>query len=374
MNKRNPFVTSGYVSPEYFCDREKETTQILNAVKNQRNLTIFSFRRMGKTGLIHHVFQKLSVKKDYSVFYLDIQDTSDIAEFTKEFAKSVLGKFDTIPSKIIQNIGKVFANLRPSISYDSFTGEPKINLEINTESDAVNSLPQIFNYLQEQKSKVVVAIDEFQQILNYPEKNVESLLRKQIQNVKNVNFIFAGSQKHMLISMFKDHNRPFYQSTEMLHLNHIEKEVYKRFIVKKFADSQKIISELEVDYILNWAKRHTYYVQFICNRLYSLDQKTITLEIIKNSINDILNENRTVFHNYQNLLTSNQWNLLKAIAKEDTVKQITSSYFINKYKLGSASSTASALKRLVENEMVFQIDEQNYCVSDLFLSRWLSRI
>lgn len=60
MNKKkriplNPFVLTGYVSPDYFCDRQKETDKIISALLNGRNITLTSPRRMGKT-----IYTKLS--------------------------------------------------------------------------------------------------------------------------------------------------------------------------------------------------------------------------------------------------------------------------------------------------------------------------
>jgi hypothetical protein len=89
-------------------------------------------------------------------------------------------------------------------------------------------------------------------------------------------------------------------------------------------------------------------------------------------MNEILLENRAVYNNYKNLLTNNQWNLIKAISKEEKVKHITSSKFIEKHKLGSASSVSSAITVLVEKEMVYLADEY-YLVNDVFLSRWLEK-
>ncbi len=141
---------TGYISPKYFCDRENETSQIIDAIKNNRNLTLFSHRRIGKTGLLHHVFYKLQEDKKYSTFYLDIQDTSNLNEFTKELAQTIIGKFDSLSERIIKNIGKVFSGLRPTISYDSLTGEPKINFEISNFQEASTSLIQIISYLEKQ--------------------------------------------------------------------------------------------------------------------------------------------------------------------------------------------------------------------------------
>ena len=61
----NPFLLKGYISSEYFCDRDSETQKILSAIENGRDITLISPRRMGKTGLIHHVFNQENIKNNY---------------------------------------------------------------------------------------------------------------------------------------------------------------------------------------------------------------------------------------------------------------------------------------------------------------------
>lgn len=69
---RNPFITSGYVSADYFCDRRFESEQLVREVMNGNNLALVSTRRMGKTGLIRHCFQFPEIKQGYYTFFIDI--------------------------------------------------------------------------------------------------------------------------------------------------------------------------------------------------------------------------------------------------------------------------------------------------------------
>ena len=117
MKPENPFLVSGYYSPEYFCNREKETGRVIQALANGRNITIFSIRRLGKTGLIEHVFNKLKSEKKKHLFYIDILSTTNLSSFINLFATTVLGKLESKPEKFIKKIGgSIIRGVTPSVS------------------------------------------------------------------------------------------------------------------------------------------------------------------------------------------------------------------------------------------------------------------
>ena len=176
--------------------------------------------------------------------------------------------------------------------------------------------------------------------------------------------------------MFSSAKRPFFSSTQFLFLTKIERTEYAKFITKIFKKHQKSISDEAVDFILNWTKRHTYYTQALCNKVYAQSANQITIETVYKSCDEILKEQENIFYQYRNLLTKLQWKLLKAIAKEDKVDQPTGIHFISKYNLGNASSVRRSLLSLIDKEMVFENntkDQTYYSVYNCFLSRWLER-
>ena len=95
----NPFVTSGYIAPEYFCDREKETEELLRWLVNENNVAIISTRRMGKTGLIQHCFHLKEIKENYYTFLIDIYATKTLREFVFQLGKVILDDFKTERTK-----------------------------------------------------------------------------------------------------------------------------------------------------------------------------------------------------------------------------------------------------------------------------------
>ena len=369
MKKINPFPISGYISPEYFCNRNKETERLLSAINNQRNITLLSLRRMGKTGLIHHVFYKLSNKNDISVFYIDIMPTSNLGDFINKLGETILNKLSPKASAV-QKFLKIFSNLRPLITYDAITGRPAVEFKIANKEMGTQSIEQLFEYIQDHNKRIVLAIDEFQQILNYPEKYIEALLRANVQRQQNVNFIFSGSQKHLLLSMFSDHGRPFYQSTETLLLDRINLDKYADFIQTKFVNANK---KIERDTILNgirWADAHTFYVQYLFNKLYSENKNIISIDLLNSVKQEILIEEEVNYYNYRTLLTFHQFGLLIAIAKEHGLEQPTSKSFLNKHNLNTPSSIQRSLKALIDKEMIYK-EKGIYKIYDVFFGHWL---
>jgi len=366
--QQNPFIISGYVSPEYFCDREEETARMLNAIKNGRHVTLFSPRRMGKTGLIRHLFFQAKKKKEFTAVYLDIMATTSLREFSEIFGKAVLtaiGKNEALRKKILKRLSA----LRLKLTIDHLTGEPALSLDVNNAREAEKSLDTIFRYLADQPYRIAIAIDEFQQITNYPEKNLEAILRTHLQTVNNVCVIFSGSRKHILTEIFSSPDRPFYNITEMMEIGGIIPEVYKIFIRDKFRKGSISISGSALDRIIEITGLHTFYVQYFCNRLYS-EYSNIDTGNVDHSLIKILRENEPVYANYLNLITTMQYRVLKAIALNDGIDNPLSKEFLSKYDLGAASSVSQAIKSLSDKEFVF-FSKNRYRLNDVFLAQWI---
>lgn len=372
MNKVNPFSLSAYLGPEYFCNREKETLQLNDSLSNGRNITLFSPRRMGKTGLIHHFFHTIDNKNTIPI-YIDIFGTENLNGFINQLANASLNAITKEKTSFISRAMDLFGRIRPQIGYDSFSGIPQISFSLQTEDEKRATLKEIFDLLEQQKNPCIVAIDEFQQISQYPELNMEQILRTNIQSLKNVHFIFSGSMQHLLTPMFSDAKRPFYQSTGFLFLEKLKEEDYSKFILHHFNTNKQLISDKNVHFILEWSKSYTFYTQYLCNKIFSKRPAKITDEVIKECINEIFNEREVVFYNYRKLLSHHQFRLLSAIAAEDGVNEPTSQHFIKKHNLSNASTIRKNLKALIEKEMVYEIpgkEKSVYEVYDVFLGRW----
>jgi hypothetical protein len=370
----NPFPTENYISKEYFCNRENEIETIIKKLKNGSNITLISNRRMGKTALIYRIFEELN-PKNYVGIFVDVFACTNLKSFTEMLALAIFNRF---PEK--HGIGRRFMNLlkglKPTISYDSLSGQPEISFGFQTPQSTEYTLLSLFQFIDNQEIKIVVAIDEFQQIAIFPEKNVEAILRTIIQTLKNTNFIFAGSKKHLMLEMFNSANRPFFASTQTIGLSEISKEKYSNFIVEKFANRKRTINSEAVDFILEWTLSHTYYTQVICNGIFAESHKNIGVEHVKKVCEEQLTMQQTTFIQYRDLLGPVQWKMLIALAHEGVVAEPQAKDFLLKHKIGAASSAKKALSALVDKEMVCTIEtpeKTSYRVYNVFLMRWLER-
>ena len=366
----NPFLITGYQGPDYFCDREKETASLMSALKNGRNITLISPRRMGKTGLIKNVFYYIQKEnKSAACFYLDIFSTQNLQEFVSLLGRSVLGKLDTLSQSTLKSLFSFFKSCRPVISANEITGMPSVTLDFIPERSE-ETLKEIFTYLNQSGVECYIAIDEFQQITEYPEKGVEALLRSHIQFMPNVHFIFSGSKKHVMEEMFTSAKRPFYQSTQIIVLTEIPLENYYSFAHSFFAKEKRELTLETFSYLYQLENGHTWYVQSILNRLYEKKINPIDNRLVDRCINDILDEQETIYQSNLTLLTNNQVDLLKAIATEGCIKSINANDFIKKHHLKTPSSVNVALKSLLNKELIYNTPD-GYIVYDRFFGKWL---
>lgn len=369
---RNPFVTSGYISPDYFCDREKESETLIREITDGNNIAMISTRRMGKTGLIQHCFQNKDIQKHYYTFFIDIYASKSLRDLVFALSKEILTGLKPWGKKALLLFSKSLKSLQTSVSFD-INGVPSLSLGLGDIQTPATTLEEIFHYLSHADKPCLVAIDEFQQIAGYPEDNVDALLRTYVQHCNNARFIFAGSQRHIMGNMFLTPSRPFYQSISMMHLDSIPLEKYTTFAQRHFLEAGKDITGETVEIIYRQFGGITWYMQKVLHTLYSMTPKgkTCGTEMVDEAIHQIIDSFKYPYSELLFRLPEKQKELLIAIAKEGKAKAITSGAFIKKYKLASPSSVQSALKGLLEKDFVTQ-EQGTYQIYDQFLGIWLT--
>jgi AAA+ ATPase superfamily predicted ATPase len=372
---RNPFVISGYVSAEYFCDRVAESRELIAAMLNGRNMAVISSRRMGKTGLIEHCFNNEEIERGYNAFFVDIYATGNLKEFVFIFGKQIFEAHKSKGEKFLNKFFQTVSSLRPGFKLDPATGVPSFELGIGEIRQPEYTLEQIFAWLESADKPCIVAIDEFQQIAKYPETNIEAILRTHIQRCKNTTFVFAGSGRHMMQNIFFSASRPFYQSVSLLWLEAIKLEEYIFFVQRHFRNAGKTVSKDVIRRIYALFEGHTWYLQNIFHRLFTMIEpgEEVTLAIADQGLRVTVNSYSKLFQETINLLSERQREMLYAVAKDGKATEISSGAFVSRHALVSASSAQTAVKQLLGKEILTKEDNA-YMVYDRFMGLWLSDV
>jgi hypothetical protein len=370
----NPFVTKGYAGPEYFCDREKETKDLVQLLTNENNMALISPRRIGKTDLIYHCFSQPAIVGKYYTFVIDIYATNSLADFVDVVGLAIFEELKPLGRKVWERFYNCLHSVQQQISFD-INGNPVWGIGLGAYVNPVTTLDEIFGYLATADKPCLIAIDEFQKITEYPNgQNVEAALRTHIQRCPNATFLFSGSKRHLMSEIFMSPARPFYQSVITMGLHPIPEDKYAAFAERLFDINGKILDKAVVPEVYSRFDGVTFCLQRVMNVLYLTTGKGehCGTDKIGDAIDYILDLSSEHYEMLYSQMSEKQRSVFLAIASERRVKGIAGGKFVHKYHLPSVSSVVSAVKGLLEKDFVTK-DNDEYYVYDHFFLLWLER-
>lgn len=373
---RNPFILGHRIDRPFFCDRESEQQRLTSALINGRNVVLISPRRMGKTSLASLALRDSEIiRNEYTTVSFDILQTNSLAEFTYLFGKAV---YDAMFSKGVARVREFFAalsSLKGSFGYDPISGTPSFNIQLGDIRQPQFTLDEIFNYIEKSHRRMIIVIDEFQQVAKYPEKNTEAILRSHIQRLSVVSFVFAGSERTILSDMFLSSNRPFYNSTDIMHLDPIPEEVYVKFATDMFKAYKRSIDSESVKWAFSLFNGNTFYLQRTMNGAFEDTPEGEACEhnAVRRAIKDMLAANEVIYRQMLSNVSAPVKAILLAIAADKTATNPMGADFIRRHNLSTSSSVQYALSKLVRMELITK-DGKEYYVSDPLLRIFINNI
>ena len=369
----NPFFIGRYVDKHYFCDREKDTETLVKHIENGRNVALISPRRLGKSGLIHHTFAQENIQKKYTTIYVDIYSTKDLCEFVKSLSEAIV-KAVMPQQKWHERFFSFIKSLRVGFRIDSISGEPMFDIGVGDIEHPDKTIRELFEYMEASAKPCILAIDEFQQIREYPESTTEAFIRSMVQQCSRTSFIFCGSKRHTMTDMFYSPAKPFFQSVISQSLKPIPMDTYIEFAGRMFAERGKRLDKTAAEMVYRMFDGCTWYMQMMMNELFALTKEDMTCspEYIDFAWENIIMAQEDRYQAILYGLAPKQKQLLYAIAKDKTVEGITSSEFVKNHRLVSASSVQAALKPLLKNDIV-TCEEGKYRIYDYFFADYLAR-
>lgn len=370
----NPFVISGYEGAHYFCDRVVETEQLGHEIANGNNVALIATRRMGKSGLIEHYFSQPDIQARYYTFFTDIYDTKSLRELVRKLSREILIRLKPFGARAMESFWQTMRSIKSGISFSPM-GEPTFSVQVGDIKEPEATLDEIFRYLELADRPCIVAIDEFQQIGKFPEKNIEATLRTYVQRCHNAQFIFSGSQRHTMSTMFTSASRPFYQSVSLMHIGSIDRTAYDTFAKHLFAEGNRTLADGVTEAVYALSRGVTWYTQKLFNVLYGFTKEGEICEVsqVEEALEYIIKTQSYVYEETISRLPEKQTITLVALSKNGPTKSITSAAFVEKYSLQSASTVQSAMKGLLEKDFV-TLEKGVYSVYDIFMDYWLQRM
>lgn len=373
MTLNNPFVINRYAGDEYFCDRVEETKMLVTLLTNEHDVALISHRRIGKTNLLYHCFDQPVIKENYFTFIIDIYATTSVRDFVNVFGRAILETLRSRGRKIWETFLTYLSSLRSEISFD-INGNPVWGMGLGAIENPAVTLDEIFHYLNDAGRPCLIAIDEFQQITKYSDKNIEATLRTYIQRCPNAHFIFSGSHRHLMGEIFTSAARPFYQSVTLFNLPLIDEAKYAVFAKRLFADRGKQLDDAVVAALYQRFEGITSYLQRTMNILFANTPVggTCTPDMIDNAVETLLSMSNEVYEALFYQLPEKQREVVTAIAQEGKAQNIMSGQFIHRHRLSTPSSVKSAADGLLEKDLVTR-DKDIYRVYDLLFALWILR-
>lgn len=370
---KNPFVYGGEVSGNAFCNREREIQELIRDIQQGENIIIFSPRRYGKTSLIKRVLE-IADQMDILTVYIDLYPATTKQKFVEIYAralaKSIKGKIETV----YETLRGLLPRLVPKVILKGDEG-PDFEFSYDKTADTLPLLDDLLVAVRKQAEKKgqkgLVVFDEFQEIANYEDDEIERKMRSIFQTHREISYVFMGSKKHLIFDLFSNPNRPFYKSGKHFPLGKIEKEVLVDFVSSKFREGKIEIAREMVSEIVDLCEAHPYYVQFLSHILWEEGEERAKIgrEKLDTALQNLLKRESGSYVTLWDTLSQKQRQVMSALSQEEKAK-VFSSKFLQRYNLGAASSLQKTLKSLMEKDLI-EKEDGFYVVADVFFKRWI---
>ena len=367
------FVYGMSVGGDNFTDRIEETKRIKLDFENGINVILISPRRMGKTSLIKKVISEMD-SPEIKVVYMDIYDCRSEYDFYNRFAETMMKSTGNQLEQVMENIKRFLVRVSPKLS---FSPEPNSEFSVSLgitpkdySPEEILDLPE--RIAKEQGIKIVVCIDEFQQIGEFADSlTVQKRLRGVWQHHQHVSYCFFGSKKHLMENIFQSRRMPFYQFGEMLHLKCIPTEYWVPFICSRFEKYGKKISEEYAARICHTVKNYSSYVQQLAWNVMAETEIEVNEESFTEGFNALLEQNSSLFIQQTEGLTTYQLNFIRLLCNGIHSGFNTQSV-VELYSLGSKSNVDRIKKCLIDRELI-TIEKEGVFLADCVFELWFKR-
>lgn len=369
-----PFVFGVRVEGNTFTDRKEETNRLKMNFLYGVNTILISPRRMGKTSLVEKVCS-LVESDTLKIAKIDAFGCRSENDFINAFATAVVRATSSKWEEWLENAKTFLSRFIPKISIgqDPLT-DFSIALEYNRANTVTEDILQLPETIAKQKGiKIVICIDEFQQIADFPDSiTFQKKLRSVWQLQSNVSYCLYGSKKHMMEKMFQSQSHPFYRFGDLFYLDKISETDWVEYICDRFRVTGKEISRELASEICTVTDRYSSYVQQLAWLVWLRTDKHATKEDVEFGIDRMLDACEPLFIQQTESLSAYQMNFLRALAN-GVHTGFTRSEILDTYQLGTAANISRLKKALTEKDLIMMTAPKKLEISDPILALWLKR-
>ena len=359
---------------DHFTDRTAETHRLKMNFTHGVNSILISPRRMGKTSLVDKVCEELRSNKELLIVKMDIFDCRSEYDFLNRFAASIMQQTASQVEKAIDNVKEFLVRLTPKVVFNpDIVAEYSLQLGITPKEyspEEILALPQLVAH--KRGKEVVVCIDEFQQVGDFPDSLVvQKRMRGVWQHQQDVTYCLFGSKRNMMTKIFQSPKMPFYHFGDTIHLQPIPISDWVPFICQKFTEQNMSISEELASDLCQRVSLVSSYVQHLAWNIMINTEKEVNADILEESFKDLLAQLEPNFMQHIEGLTSYQMNFLKAVAA-GIHKDYGSTEMLSRYDFGSKSNITRIRTTLEAKELIEKQPDGIYFADPVF-GAWLSR-
>lgn len=368
---RSPFQFGTLATENNFIDRVEDRKLLKQLLSSHINVMLISPRRWGKSSLVKKAMSELVVEdRNVRVCYIDAFSIGSEAEFYRTFASQVIACASSKMERWIEDAKKFLMGVVPQVVLnDQVTDFAAFDLKFVPQEKDKMTILQLPEMLAKEKGiRIVVCIDEFQQLANLPEySDMEGKMRSVWQQQQLTSYCLYGSKRNMMLNIFNNSNSPFYRFGQVIFMNKIAKEHWMPFIISAFENTGKSISTDFVERICDIVACHSWYLQQLCYFIWSYTATEVTEEVFELGLKQVMNINTPMFQNDTESLSSTQIEMLKAIANGEqhfssqAVKQI--------YSLGNPNTIVKN-KRVLQNKDIVEMQKNEFVFVDPIYQLW----
>ena len=370
--EENPFVFGKAVEGSYFTNRTKDAEHLEANLTHGINTILISPRRWGKTSLVKKVMANI-IRPDIKIIYIDVFSCKSEYDFYKVFASTIIQQTSSKIEEWMTTAKEFLSRVITKVAFspDSIQ-EYSLSFEFPVKDDAEDILQLPERIAQKKGIHIVLCLDEFQQVAEFQDSmTFQKKLRSVWQHQQKVSYCLFGSKRHLMTELFSDSSNPFYKFGDMMFLKKIPTEEWIPFICHKFQETGKVITEKQADRICKVTEDLSSYVQHLSWIVWYKAKPVVTNEMVEESIEELLEQNKVFFQREVEGLTELQLNLLKAIANGvDT--GFTKKEVIKKYRLESSANVQGIKKSLLKKDLI-DIDGSIINYNDPLFKLWIKK-